>query len=57
MEKCQLLLGIETGFGRHKLEHVDARQCPAVAGDDGPQLALALRQSDVKAALPKADAL
>ena len=57
MEKRQLLVRVEACFGRHELEHVDAGQCPAVAGDDGPQLALALGQSDVEAALPEADAL
>ena len=57
MEQRQLLIGVEARFRRHELENVDAGQCPAVTGDDGAQFALALRQSDVKAALPPANAL
>ena len=49
MKQRQLLLGIETRFGRHELENIDPVQIPTVARRDGAQLALALRQGDVQA--------
>ena len=49
MKQRQLLLGIETRFGRHELEDIDPVQIPTVARRDGAQLALALRQGDVQA--------
>src|SRR5438045_5612492 len=56
MKKRQLLPWVEAGFGGHELEHVEAGQCPAMASNDRPQLALALRKRNVETAFSVSNA-
>ena len=57
MKQRHLLVGVEACFRWHELKDVDAFQRPAVTGRDSAQFALALRQSNVKAALAPTRAL
>src|SRR5437868_12185930 len=56
MKKRQLLPWVEARFRGYELEDVKTGQCPAMASNDRPQLALALRKRDVETAFSVSNA-